>query len=321
MVCYPRSKIWDYLMDFSPKNIRVLIGVGGSIALLLILFFLPPIVFSIMCLASACIAWFEWLLMHQQLKRAPFNHYLNVETISASGQSRLKWLLMGIGTLYLIVTLLLKHQAWDAMTQAILLVGVLFAFLVIIQKKFPSLRSPQFYLPNLVFLSGGLLYIAFIFLHLLTVIDLDAKVTASAAMHYPAITLKLLILVWGSDSLAYFVGSRWGVQKLAPQLSPKKTVEGLWGTLIWTGLMTPVLFWNSDWHFVLNIFVLGVSGIALGLLAVAGDLFASALKRGFDIKDFGGVIPGHGGILDRVDAFLFVAPFYLLLLKLQIIVI
>jgi phosphatidate cytidylyltransferase len=114
-----------------------------------------------------------------------------------------------------------------------------------------------------------------------------------------------LIGTWVCDSGAYFVGSAWGKRRLAPQISPNKTWAGVWG-----GLATGVLVvWLMSW------LLLGLphwQGILLGAVIVAaatlGDLAESVIKRQVGVKDSGSLIPGHGGMLDRVDSLLFVAP-------------
>jgi phosphatidate cytidylyltransferase len=114
-----------------------------------------------------------------------------------------------------------------------------------------------------------------------------------------------MALAWGSDTSAYFVGRKFGKTKLAPRISPKKTLEGSAG-----GLAASVLG-----ALAMSFFLPGldpIDAIALGVLAgtagQAGDLLVSVLKRSSGVKDSGGILPGHGGILDRVDALVFTAP-------------
>jgi len=117
--------------------------------------------------------------------------------------------------------------------------------------------------------------------------------------------LMTMVLSWGSDTAAYFVGRKFGKTKLAPRISPKKTIEGAAG-----GLTASVLGAVIMSFFLPGIGV--VDGIALGVLGgaagQAGDLLMSVLKRSSGVKDSGGILPGHGGILDRVDALVVTAP-------------
>lgn len=117
--------------------------------------------------------------------------------------------------------------------------------------------------------------------------------------------LLTMVLAWGSDTAAYFVGRKFGTTKLSPSVSPKKTLEGSAA-----GLAASVVG-----AVVMSFFLPGlgvIDAIALGILAgaagQAGDLFVSILKRSSGVKDSGGILPGHGGILDRVDALAFTAP-------------
>jgi phosphatidate cytidylyltransferase len=119
-----------------------------------------------------------------------------------------------------------------------------------------------------------------------------------------AYLLLTVFCVWATDSFALFVGKAFGKHKLAPKLSPGKTVEGTVGGLI-AALLTGALF---GWVFFRNpAYGIGIGAVA-GVFAQVGDLFESALKREAGIKDFGGIMPGHGGILDRFDSLLFVSP-------------
>ncbi len=122
-----------------------------------------------------------------------------------------------------------------------------------------------------------------------------------------------LLLTWASDTGAYFVGKFWGKNKLAPQLSPNKTWEGFFGGFMATILVALAGCWIIPGYSFCQ--YAGI-GIAAGLAAPFGDLFASGVKRGFNIKDFGRLIPGHGGILDRIDSFMCVAPLvYMLMVR------
>ena len=126
----------------------------------------------------------------------------------------------------------------------------------------------------------------------------------------------IFIAAWGSDTCAYFVGVLFGKHRVTPRLSPKKSLEGYIGGVVGAGLLGvlygAVLMWTGHvsadmlWCFA----VLGVCGSFFGLV---GDLAASAVKRDFDIKDYGKCIPGHGGIMDRFDSVIFTAPMIYLL--------
>lgn len=120
-----------------------------------------------------------------------------------------------------------------------------------------------------------------------------------------------LVLIWTADSGAYFVGRKWGRTKMAPNLSPKKTVEGLIGGVIACCLVAAIFKLvtpDSTFHYpMLHVVILGA---IISVLSVAGDLAESVLKRDTGVKDSGRGMGGHGGVLDRIDSMLFCMPAY-----------
>jgi phosphatidate cytidylyltransferase len=121
----------------------------------------------------------------------------------------------------------------------------------------------------------------------------------------------VFISAWGCDTGAYFVGRGMGRHKLAPILSPKKTVEGsIGGTVTATllGAMYGLILYSLDLLGFGHVFIFAMTAFVCSIAGQIGDLAASAIKRGRRIKDFGNVMPGHGGVLDRFDSIIFVAP-------------
>jgi phosphatidate cytidylyltransferase len=116
--------------------------------------------------------------------------------------------------------------------------------------------------------------------------------------------LLLILLVWSYDTGAYLVGIALGKRKFLSHISPSKSYWGLFGGLVACTAVAVAGFWALGQPPVLGLAL----GPAVGLVAQAGDLAESMLKRAAGMKDSGGLIPGHGGILDRVDSFLFAAP-------------
>ncbi|MBE5956967.1 MAG: phosphatidate cytidylyltransferase [Lachnospiraceae bacterium] len=116
---------------------------------------------------------------------------------------------------------------------------------------------------------------------------------------------------WGNDTLAYCAGRLLGKHKMSPVLSPKKTIEGAVGGVAGAGLLG-FLYSLIAKHFILTdsnlSLVFAVICMVGALISIIGDLAASAIKRNYDIKDYGTLIPGHGGILDRFDSVIFIAP-------------
>jgi phosphatidate cytidylyltransferase len=122
--------------------------------------------------------------------------------------------------------------------------------------------------------------------------------------------LFLVVLVWIADSGAFFAGRRWGRRKLAPSISPGKTWEGVYGalgaTLVFSIVGSVALGIGGRWP----LFIL-VSMVTV-VFSVVGDLFESMVKRQWGVKDSGTVLPGHGGLLDRIDSLMAAAPIFLL---------
>lgn len=114
----------------------------------------------------------------------------------------------------------------------------------------------------------------------------------------------LFILIWSSDSFAYFTGKFFGKHKMAPSISPKKTWEGFAGGVFFTLILG--YFIETNYSDLRGNWI--VVGFLVSVFAPLGDLVESQLKRNFDVKDSGNIIPGHGGVLDRLDSFIICAP-------------
>lgn len=131
----------------------------------------------------------------------------------------------------------------------------------------------------------------------------------------PYLIFSMLLLVWSSDTGAYLVGSLIGKTPLAPKISPKKTWEGTVGGWVFSMLISIALFYifKGDllelWQFMILALICGVFG-------TLGDLVESTFKRSYGIKDSGNLLPGHGGMLDRFDAFFLVVPYVYIFLSL-----
>jgi phosphatidate cytidylyltransferase len=126
----------------------------------------------------------------------------------------------------------------------------------------------------------------------------------------PDLASKLLtlffVVVFAGDTLAYYTGRTLGRHKLAPRISPGKTIEGAIGGL--TGNVAAGLIAHYTFFPELPLFHVLPLGIVMGILGILGDLYESLLKRGAEVKDAGKLVPGHGGVLDRLDSMVFNAP-------------
>lgn len=127
----------------------------------------------------------------------------------------------------------------------------------------------------------------------------------------PYAVLFLMVLVWSADGAAYFAGRRWGKARLAPSISPGKTWAGVWGALAATLLIAPVagIAGGLEQPRLMGFIVLCLTTV---ILSIVGDLFESIYKRIRGVKDSGRLLPGHGGMLDRIDSLTAAAPVFML---------
>ena len=264
-----------------------------------------------------------------------------------------EWVFVGaMAALAAIATWELLHNTGIMKNLAVCIVSMLFSALAVLgvgaAESVVAMARPYYPLPAdaLVPLIVGLLaaYIVFMLIAWLVcrkVLSLVTFVkalllTAYATLGFAALAcLRLspsvfglpfvmlpLVIAWMSDTGAYFVGTFLGKHKMAPVISPKKSWEGFFGGwLISIGL-------TAVFGVICNVFIGGTSSlhIKVGLitvfaallapLSVLGDLFASLIKRRCGIKDYGNIMPGHGGVMDRFDSVIFIAPLLWLLLEL-----
>jgi phosphatidate cytidylyltransferase len=142
--------------------------------------------------------------------------------------------------------------------------------------------------------AGGMIYAS-------AVVIAPAVLRADVKLGFAAI-LSLFAIVWGTDIAGYFAGRAFGGPKLAPSISPKKTWSGaIGGTVVAIGAALAV----AHLFAIRNPIAVGAVALVLSVASQAGDLFESHLKRQFDAKDASGLIPGHGGVMDRLDGFIF----------------
>ena len=128
-------------------------------------------------------------------------------------------------------------------------------------------------------------------------------------LHGAEMTLYFLILIWSADIAAYFVGKKYGKTKLAPEISPGKTIAGMYGALASAVICAIALglIFQFNIIFIMDFILLSVLTV---LISIYGDLFFSLAKRQRGVKDSGVLFPGHGGVLDRLDSLIAAAPFF-----------
>ena len=125
----------------------------------------------------------------------------------------------------------------------------------------------------------------------------------------PQQLLYVMVLVWLADTGGYFAGKRWGKTSLAKAISPNKTWEGVAGALV-LGMIWAIIGYSLGWSATLSLFSWLLLSVISLLISVIGDLFESLFKRCHQVKDSGNLLPGHGGILDRIDSLIAAVPIF-----------
>ncbi len=149
--------------------------------------------------------------------------------------------------------------------------------------------------------------------------------TLKSQEHSSLIIVYVMLLIWGADTGAYFAGKTWGDAKLAPNVSPGKSWAGFWGGLATTGLIAIVFaLCVNQWLRPMSVddfILLAVITLITAIISVMGDLVESMMKRHRGIKDSSQLLPGHGGVLDRIDSMASAVPvfaFFMILLGWQL---
>ncbi len=256
---------------------RVLFGVFGAAFVLLALYVFPPIVATIAMVILSMIAAQEF-----------------TAAVAGKHSRPLQLLAMGLALIMSIVSSSLAFGFWIQLV-AFLSIVLLFCVLLKTHDRFSFTQIAGAFF-------GGIV-IPYLLMSLIRIFGMDGG---------KVYILIPLLAAWGSDTCALFAGMAFGKHKLAPVVSPKKTVEGSIGGVIGAAALS--MIYAIVIHFVcgyalgsilLEYIALGFFGSILGQL---GDLSFSVVKRGSGIKDYGKIFPGHGGVLDRFDSVIFVAP-------------
>lgn len=268
------------------SNFQIRIISGAACALLvLLLIFTPHYVFHIAVAAAGLVALYELYRTFDQTK---------------------KWQLMVLGYVFGVLFLMIPILPGTISTEMMLFLLVVYLMLLSICSvvfhetiKFSDVSRAFF---SLVY---GVLFI----MHLSYIRMMD---------NGRLLVVLAFLGAWLPDTFAYFAGRFFGKHKLIPQVSPKKTVEGSVGAVLGAVITFAVygLILQFGFDYRVNYLWLSLLSLACGVVSQFGDLSASVIKRECGKKDFGNLIPGHGGMLDRIDSLVFIAPlvYYFLLM-------
>lgn len=284
---------------------RVLTALVLAIVVVLAVVELPVTIFSFFIALITLLGAWEWLIL------------IDVDKLRDRLLFLLGLIIPMLGVTYWTVFLELLGQAleWpeikdysDALEWFVIAPVIFWVLtMILIRQAAPQLLSMEFKPKLKCFIGWLVLLSAWMFL------------TKLRAYYGHGMVLYFLLLIWTADVSAYFVGKKWGKVKLAPEISPGKTVQGMYGALasalvsalclrLYYGL-TPLEGDQSQLVVLLSIDMVMLSVLTV-LISIYGDLFFSLVKRRKGVKDSGLLLPGHGGILDRVDSIVAAAPFF-----------
>ena len=272
---------------------RVITAIVGIIVLIGVMFTFNTLIFNLVIAAITLIA------IH--------------EIYSALGFEKKDWLMYAALVPYTLLVMTSNYQVMRRLVMPVsFLLVTFYAIYLVVRNGTISYQKAS----GLLMFSGIVIFCFYSFIRLKELLPVEQY-------GYDAVFFILLILcfAWGGDTCAYFAGRAFGKHKLCPVVSPKKTVEGaiggVLGTMVFGVIATLVYSVAADRMEEFTRTNIGVSlYVVIALLAcvaavlgIYGDLFASVVKRQCGIKDYGTIFPGHGGILDRFDSVMFIAPF------------
>lgn len=249
-------------------------------AIIAMLIFLPLLLygqwpFILLVYVMASIGLIELLRMRKRVKQLP--------------------IVLSLICLWILLSPILTQEELALFTKLDLLIGYIMLLLL-----YTVLTKNRFTFDDASFVLLATFYIGLGFYFLI-----EAR---SLGLNY---ILYILLVIWATDTAAYFCGNAFGKNKLWPEISPKKTIEGALGGVVCASIIGVIyhLIYPFDYSLITVIIIT----MLISIVGQLGDLVASALKRHYDVKDSGQILPGHGGIIDRMDSLLFVLPFLALI--------
>lgn len=224
-------------------------------------------------------------------------------------QLRKKHWLLGLAYVLPLLTLMVSELLHSSHAMIFALATIFFSVLAATFAIYLTNRDLSIAADRIISFIAGFIYITFACICFLKVVTMPFP---NALSNSPTAYLLCSVVAMG-DSAAYFIGVRLGKRKLAPHISPKKSLEGSVGGLVFSVLGAIIV--NAWLNMELSLLFTISFGLVVGLAGQAGDLLESALKRASGFKDSGCLLPGHGGMLDRFDSFLLGAPVAFVMLK------
>ena len=266
---------------------RTITGVIALPILAVILIFSNTIIMDIFTAIIACISMYEYFHCFKSTKKANPSQYL--------------------GYIFCIL-IAFTHFVDERLLAYIMVLIIPFSLVALFTELVLSKGEKN--IKDIAVTMLGICYIPLmiIYLSLIRDMDLDQGLNGKILIWF------VLIASWGSDVFAYFIGRHFGKHKLT-KISPNKTIEGAVAGIVGAillGILFAVLC-NTIWNVGINYLVIAIIMAILSAVGQIGDLAASSIKRYCEIKDFSELIPGHGGMLDRIDSIIFVLPFAFIL--------
>jgi phosphatidate cytidylyltransferase len=270
---------------------RLISGVALIIISFIVLFIGGPVT-GIFAMALSLVGVFEFCRVYGIEKRSPA-------------------VFAYVWTVLYYVTLMLGNMKIQGFTLSFLVLPIMITYLLAILAVY-VFRYPEYHDREIMASFMSFFYVSVMLSYLYKI-----RVMENGGYY----VVLIFLCSWGNDTLAYCTGMLFGKHKMSPKLSPKKSVEGLIGGIIGAGILGCLygFFLNGKIDTQFNIYLTLFIVCALGAIpAVIGDLAASAIKRNNDVKDYGKLIPGHGGVLDRFDSMIFTAPIIYYLVRLVV---
>lgn len=227
-----------------------------------------------------------------------FMEFLNLR----SKNKKIPYIMKIFGVISFVVLMMNNWDVWGSLNIFDYEKTVLVIFLMLIPIIF-FYKSKKYDVDDALFLLGGIIFLGIGFNQL--------AIVRNTGLSY--LVFLLLITIF-TDTFAYIIGSLIGKYKMCPSVSPNKSWEGFIGGLV-LGTFVSTVFYVTTFDYTGNIFILILIVLILSIIGQLGDLVFSAIKRSYNIKDYGNIMPGHGGVLDRLDSILFVVMAFSFLSK------